>query len=74
MKKIILTLIAVLLLQISAPAQDTNLTFLYINGSNNNDKKMKDWYIKGVNKLHPMMKKKFEQNAEKMVKRKQTYH
>lgn len=64
MKKIILTLIAVLLLQISAPAQDTNLTFLYINGSNNNDKKMKDWYIKGVNKLHPMMKKKFEQNAE----------
>lgn len=64
MKKIILTLIAVLLLQTAVPAQDTNLTFLYINGSNNNDKKMKDWYIKGVNKLHPMMKKKFEQNAE----------
>jgi len=44
-------------------AQDTNLTFIYINGSNNNDKKMKDWYIKGVNKLHPVMKKKFEKNS-----------
>lgn len=24
---------------------------------------MKDWYIKGVNKLHPVMKKKFEKNS-----------
>lgn len=50
-------------LQLGALAQDTNLTFLYINGSNNNDTKMKDWYIRGVNKLHPVMKKKFEKNA-----------
>ena len=50
-------------LQLGAFAQDTNLTFLYINGSNNNDTKMKDWYIKGVNKLHPVMKKKFENNS-----------
>ncbi len=64
MKKIFLTILAVILMQIPAPAQDTNLTFLYINGSNNNDKKMKDWYIKGVNKLHPVMKKKFEKNKQ----------
>lgn len=63
MKKILLTILAFLILQTAVPAQDTNLTFLYINGSNNNDKKMKDWYIKGVNKLHPVLKKKFEKNA-----------
>ena len=63
MKKILLTILAILTLQLATPAQDTNLTFLYINGSNNNDKKMKDWYIKGVNKLHPVMKKKFEKNS-----------
>lgn len=62
MKKIIITLLSFLVLQLAVPAQDTDLTFLYINGSNNNDKKMKDWYIKGVNKLHPVMKRKFERN------------
>ncbi len=64
MKKIILILLASVLFQPAVFAQDTNLTFIYINGSNNNDKKMKDWYIKGVNKLHPVMKKKFEKNAQ----------
>lgn len=63
MRKILLLIITCLILQIGAFAQDTNLTFLYINGSNNNDTKMKNWYIKGVNKLHPVMKKKFEKNA-----------
>ena len=63
MKKIIFTLITVMTMQLVVPAQDTNLTFLYINGSNNNDTKMKDWYIRGVNKLHPVMKKKFEKNS-----------
>ena len=62
MKKIFLTILALCMLQICTPAQENNLTFLYINGSNNNDKKMKDWYIKGVNKLHPVMKRKFEKN------------
>ena len=38
MKKILLTILAILTLQLATPAQDTNLTFLYINGSNNNDK------------------------------------
>ncbi len=63
MKKILLTALAILTMQLTVPAQTTNLTFLYINGSNNNDKKMKDWYIKGVNKLHPVMKKKFDKNS-----------
>lgn len=63
MKKILLIILALLSLQFSANAQDTNLTFIYINGSNNNDAKMKDWYIKGVNKLHPVMKEKFEKNS-----------
>ncbi|MCM1339022.1 MAG: hypothetical protein NC191_05070 [Muribaculaceae bacterium] len=62
MKKILLTILAGLLVQLAAPAQETNLTFMYINGSNNNDTKMKDWYINGVNKLHPVLKKKFEKN------------
>lgn len=62
MKKILLTLCALLLVQTAVPAQTTNLTFMYINGSNNNDTKMKDWYIKGINKLHPVMKKNFEKD------------
>lgn len=40
-----------------------NVSFLYINGSNNNDEKMKTWFKKGVAKLHPVMKKNFEQYA-----------
>ena len=39
-----------------------NLSFIYINGSNNNDEKMKNWYETGVSKLHPVMKKKFINN------------
>ena len=42
----------------------TNVSFVYINGSNNNDAKMRNWYISGVHKLHPIMKKKFEKNKE----------
>jgi len=61
MKKILLTLCALLIVQTAVSAQSTNLTFMYINGSNNNDTKMKDWYIK-VNKLHPVMKKNFEKD------------
>lgn len=63
MKKILITLLLCITSSLSAIAQDTNLTFLYINGSNNNDTKMKNWYVKGVNKLHPVMKKKFEKNS-----------
>lgn len=63
MKKILLIIFMVMFTAIPAMAEEHNLTFLYINGSNNNDTKMKDWYIKGVNKLHPVIKKKFEKNS-----------
>ena len=59
MKKILLVLLTALLLNNSAIAQE-NVSFVYINGSNNNDEKMKNWFEKGVVKLHPVMKKNFE--------------
>ena len=62
MKKILLFLTVFLFTIIPSFGIEENLTFLYINGSNNNDTKMKDWYINGVNKLHPVLKEKFEEN------------
>ena len=62
MKKIFITLF-ILFTSIGTCFANENLTFLYINGSNNNDQKMKNWYISGVNKLHPIMKKRFENNS-----------
>lgn len=59
MKKILLTLLSLLLLHNTVMAQE-NISFVYINGSNNNDEKMKNWFEKGVVKLHPVMKKNFE--------------
>lgn len=61
MKKIFLTLFLVFILQTNCFAQ-TGITFLYINGSNNNDARMKNWYENGVKKLHPCMKNAFEKN------------
>lgn len=62
MKKIFISLFFVLILQTNCFAQ-TGITFLYINGSNNNDAKMKSWYENGVKKLHPHMKREFENNS-----------
>lgn len=39
-----------------------DVEFIYINGSNNNNEKMRQWYIKGVTKLHPVLKKTFEKD------------
>lgn len=61
MKKIFLTLFVLCIIHTSCFAQ-TGITFLYINGSNNNDQKMQDWYENGVKKLHPYLKKEFETN------------
>ncbi len=61
MKKILLMLILFLSIQGLCFAQE-GITFLYINGSNNNDEKMKTWYENGAKNLHPYMKKEFEQN------------
>ena len=63
MKRLCLILFLMFGLGLPTFAQEQNLTFIYINGSNNNDTKMKNWYINGVNKLHPVMKKKFEKNS-----------
>lgn len=63
MKKILGIILGLLLLQNICVAE-TGVSFVYINGSNNNDAKMRNWYIKGVQKLHPVMKKKFEKNKE----------
>lgn len=60
MKKIVLTLAV---LALTAPVF-ADVSFIYINGSNNNDEKMKTWYEKGVQKLHPVLKKKFEHNSD----------
>lgn len=63
MKKILGIILGLVILQNVCFAQ-TNVSFVYINGSNNNDAKMRNWYISGVHKLHPIMKKKFEKNKE----------
>ncbi len=63
MKKILGLILGLVLLQNVCSAQ-TDVSFLYINGSNNNDAKMHDWYVNGVQKLHPVMKKKFEKNKD----------
>lgn len=62
MKKIFLLAVIFVLLQSICFAQ-TGITFLYINGSNNNDLKMQNWYEAGVKKLHPYLKKEFSSNA-----------
>jgi hypothetical protein len=61
MKKILLILFIFMMFQTKCFAQ-TGVTFLYINGSNNNDARMKNWYENGVKKLHPYLKKEFETN------------
>ncbi len=48
MKKILILLIICLMLVPVVYAGNTKeIQFIYINGSNNNDKKMKDWFLKG---------------------------
>lgn len=60
MKKIITALI--LFLFANCAFASDSLSFIYINGSNNNDIKMKTWYENGVNKLHPVLRKKILKN------------
>ncbi len=60
MKKLLVLLI---FLGLNCFASD-NLSFIYINGSNNNDPKMKSWYENGVKKLHPTLRKKILNNRQ----------
>lgn len=63
MKKI-LSGIFLLLLLAQNVCFASSLSFVYINGSNNNNEKMKNWFEKGVKKLHPEIKNRFEQNEQ----------
>ena len=63
MKKFLFIFAAFALIQ-SICFADTGLSFVYLNGSNNNTQKSKDWYHNGIKKLHPVMKKKFEKNKD----------
>lgn len=60
MKKIIILLCLVFICNCSLAA--SNLSFVYINGSNNNDEKNKNWYETGIQKLHPVLRKKLLKN------------
>ncbi len=62
MKKILAFLGIFILLQNIGYCEPQNISFIYINGSNNNDEKMKTWYENGVHKFHPLLKKRFEKN------------
>jgi hypothetical protein len=69
MLRILLTVLTLLTFQTCSFAQSIpninaskEISFLYINGANNNTVKMEVWYLKGVAKLHPVMKKAFEKN------------
>ena len=61
MKKI-LTLLMTLCITTQLALAANDVSFVYINGSNNNDSKMKNWYENGVKKLHPVLRKKFLKN------------
>ena len=61
MRKILL--IFILMLGFNLVCNANELSFIYINGSNNNDEKMKNWYENGVKKLHPVLRKRFLKNS-----------
>ncbi len=61
MKKFIL-LILVLFLTYSSAFADQNISFVYINGSNNNNSKMANWFEKGVKDFHKVVREKFLTN------------
>lgn len=56
MKKILVLLVSFFIFQLNVFASDRHeIQFIYINGSNNNDAKMKSWFFDGMNKMHPHM-------------------
>lgn len=62
MKKVIIILIMFLIANYAC-AQD-KISFVYINGANNNNTKMKNWYEKGVKRLHKLLRKNFIKHQE----------
>ncbi|MBQ9245646.1 hypothetical protein IJ182_05195 [bacterium] len=63
MKKIIF-IVCLLYCICSSAFASPEMSFVYINGSNNNDRKMKTWYETGIEKIHPVLKKKFENSKD----------
>lgn len=61
MKKI-LSLIFALILSVQCGICAQNVSVIYINGSNNNDEKMKTWFFDGINKFHHVLKKYVEED------------
>lgn len=60
MKKFIYTLLIITFCNLTVFAEEPKeVQFIYINGSNNNDKKMTKWFFDGMNKLHPKMRETF---------------
>ena len=72
MKRILAILILLMINGCFVQANEQKeIQFIYINGSNNNDKKMTKWFFDGMNKLHPKMKEAFstsEYTQEKFLK------
>ena len=64
MKKIFLTMFVLLsFLSGAFAAPEKEIQFIYINGSNNNDTKMKDWFFDGIQKMHPNMVNAFNSSS-----------
>ncbi len=55
-------IILVLFLTCSCAFAQQDISFVYINGSNNNNAKMANWFDKGVRNLHKVLRKKFLTN------------
>ena len=54
--------ILILFLNCSCAFAEQNVSFVYINGSNNNNAKMANWFEKGVRELHKAVREKFLTN------------
>lgn len=64
MKKLVFILILIFISPSFAQAEDTQeIQFIYINGSNNNDSKMKKWFFDGMHKMHPNMLNAFSSSS-----------
>jgi len=60
MKKFFAVFISLIVFSSAVTASEPEaIQFIYINGSNNNDKKMKTWFFDGMKKLHPKMRAAF---------------
>jgi hypothetical protein len=59
MKKIALILISLLVFNFADAGE---VTFIYLNGSNTNDKKMTEWFFKGTRKFHGELTKQIEKD------------